>query len=355
MTKLFEDDIEQLAIEELQALGYHYIHGAAIAPDGEFPERSSYTDVILAERLKKAILKLNPSIPADAQQDAFNQIMRLNSPDLLTNNENFHTLLTDGVNVIYQKNGEERGDKVWIVDFQKPDNNEFLVINQYTVVENNNNKRPDVILFVNGLPLVVIELKNAVDENATIKTAFKQLETYKATIPSLFTYNALLVISDGLEAKTGSISAGFSRFMSWKTADGISLASRLDTEMETLLKGQLNPSTLLDLIRFFIVFEKNKKQDLNTGLVTIETVKKIAAYHQYYAVNKAVESSERAAQENGDRKGGVVWHTQGSGKSLSMVFYTGKIVQKLNNPFSPARVLTRETHFLQGNLLFRGI
>lgn len=332
MTKLFEDDIEQLAIEELQALGYHYIHGAAIAPDGEFPERSSYTDVILAERLKKAIFKLNPSIPADAQQDAFNQIMRLNSPDLLTNNENFHTLLTDGVNVVYHKNGEERGDKVWLIDFQNPDNNEFLVINQYTVVENNNNKRPDVILFVNGIPLVVIELKNAVDENATIKTAYKQLETYKATIPSLFTYNALLVISDGLEAKTGSISAGFSRFMSWKTADGVSLASRLDTEMETLLKGQLNPTTLLDLIRFFIVFEKNKKQDLKTGLVTIETVKKVAAYHQYYAVNKAVESSERAAQENGDRKGGVVWHTQGSGKSLSMVFYTGKIVQKLNNP-----------------------
>lgn len=332
MTKLFEDDIEQLAIEELQALGYHYIHGAAIAPDGEFPERSSYTDVILAERLKNAITKLNPSIPADAQQNAFNQIMRLNSPDLLTNNENFHSLLTDGVNVVYQKNGEERGDKVWLVDFQNPDNNEFLVINQYTVVENNNNKRPDVILFVNGLPLVVIELKNAVDENATIKTAYKQLETYKATIPSLFTYNALLVISDGLEAKTGSISAGFSRFMSWKTADGINLASRLDTEMETLLKGQLNPTTLLDLIRFFIVFEKNKKQDLQTGLVTIETVKKVAAYHQYYAVNKAVESSERAAQENGDRKGGVVWHTQGSGKSLSMVFYTGKIVQKLNNP-----------------------
>lgn len=332
MTKLFEDDIEQLAIEELQALGYHYIHGAAIAPDGEFPERSSYTDVILAERLKNAISKLNPNIPADAQQDAFNQIMRLNSPDLLTNNENFHALLTDGVNVVYQKNSEERGDKVWLVDFQNPENNEFLVINQFTVVENNNNKRPDVILFVNGLPLVVIELKNAVDENATIKTAYKQLETYKATIPSLFTYNALLVISDGLEAKTGSISAGFSRFMSWKTADGINLASRLDTEMETLLKGQLNPTTLLDLIRFFIVFEKNKKQDLQTGIVTIETVKKVAAYHQYYAVNKAVESSERAAQENGDRKGGVVWHTQGSGKSLSMVFYTGKIVQKLNNP-----------------------
>jgi type I restriction enzyme R subunit len=185
---------------------------------------------------------------------------------------------------------------------------------------------------VNGIPLVVIELKNAVDENATVKSAYKQLETYKATIPSLFTYNSILVISDGLEAKSGSLSAGFSRFLSWKTSDGINVASRLDTELEILLKGQLNPSTLLDLIRFFIVFEKNKKEDLKTGIVTIETVKKVAAYHQYYAVNKAVESSIIAAQENGDRKGGVVWHTQGSGKSLSMVFYTGKIVQRLNNP-----------------------
>jgi type I restriction enzyme R subunit len=332
MTKLFEDDIEQLAIEELQALGYHYIYGPDIAPDGEFPERESYGDILLNNRLKAAISNLNPTIPLDAQLDAFNQIQRINSPDMLTNNEHFHTLLTDGINVVYQKDGEQRGDKVWLVDFNEPNNNEFLVVNQYTIIEENNNKRPDVILFVNGIPLVVIELKNAVDENATVKSAYKQLETYKATIPSLFTYNSILVISDGLEAKSGSLSAGFSRFLSWKTSDGINVASRLDTELEILLKGQLNPSTLLDLIRFFSVFEKNKKEDLKTGIVTIETVKKVAAYHQYYAVNKAVESSIIAAQENGDRKGGVVWHTQGSGKSLSMVFYTGKIVQRLNNP-----------------------
>jgi len=332
MTRMFEDDIEQLAIEELQALGYHYIYGPDIAPDGEFPERESYKDILLKNRLKDAISKLNPSIPLDAQLDAFNQIQRINSPDMLTNNEQFHTLLTDGINVVYQKNGEQRGDKVWLVDFNEPANNEFLVVNQFTIIEENTNKRPDIILFVNGIPLVVIELKNAVDENATVKSAYKQLETYKATIPSLFTYNSILVISDGLEAKSGSLSAGFSRFLSWKTSDGVNLASRLDTELEVLLKGQLNPRTLLDLIRFFIVFEKNKKEDLKTGLVTIETVKKVAAYHQYYAVNKAVESSVKASQENGDRKGGVVWHTQGSGKSLSMVFYTGKIVQRLNNP-----------------------
>ncbi len=219
-----------------------------------------------------------------------------------------------------------------MIDFDNVKNNEFNVINQFTVIENNNNKRPDVILFINGLPLVVIELKNAVGENATIRSAYKQIQTYKATIPSLFTYNSILVISDGTEAKAGSLSAGLTRFMSWKTADGESEASRLIPQMETLINGMLNKETVLDLIRHFIVFEKSKKEDLKTGITTIETVKKIAAYHQYYAVNKAVKSTQIASVEDGDRKGGVVWHTQGSGKSLSMVFYSGKIVLTLNNP-----------------------
>ena len=332
MTKLFEDDIEQLLIEELENLGYYYVYGPEIAHDGEFPERESYADVVLHNRLKEAIYQLNPTIPEEARQDAFNQVLRISSPDLLVNNEAFHTMLTEGVKVSYQKEGVSRGDIVWLVDFENAENNEFAVVNQFTVIEDNHTKRPDVILFINGLPLVVIELKNAVDENATIKSAFKQLQTYKATIPSLFTYNSLCVISDGLEAKSGSLSAGFSRFMSWKTKDGEMTASHLDSEMEVLAQGQLNKKTLIDLIRYFTVFEKSKKEDLKTGITTIDTVKKVAAYHQYYAVNKAVESSKVAAAEDGDRKGGVVWHTQGSGKSLSMVFYTGKIVQELNNP-----------------------
>lgn len=332
MTKLFEDDIEQLVIEELQQLGYHYVYGPEIAHDGEFPEREAYSDIVLHNRLKAAIALLNPKIPQEAQQEAFNQVLRINSPDLLTNNEAFHKMLTEGVKVTYQKDGASRGDIVWLIDFDKVDNNEFLVTNQYTIIEENNTKRPDALLFVNGLPLVVIELKNATDENATIRSAFKQIQTYKATIPSLFTYNSLCIISDGLEAKTGSVSAGFSRYMSWKTSDGVKEASHLDSEIETLVKGQLNKQTLLDIIRYFIVFEKSKKVDLKTGITTIDTVKKVAAYHQYYAVNKAVVSTQKAAKENGDRKGGVVWHTQGSGKSLSMVFYTGKIVQALNNP-----------------------
>jgi len=332
MTKLFEDHIEQFAIEQLKALGYDYIYAPEIAPDGTNPERENYQQVLLLNRLKTAIKRINPKIPADAQDDAIKEILRINSPDLIANNELFHRMLTEGINVSYQKDGDKRGDLVWLIDFDNPINNEYIVANQFTIIEEGINKRPDIILFVNGIPLVVIELKNASDENATIHSAFKQLQTYKSVIPSLFTYNSLLIISDGLEAKSGSLSAGFTRFMSWKTTDGKKLASHLDSELETIIKGQLNKETLLDLLQYFTVFEKNKREDLKNGITTIETVKKIAAYHQYYAVNKAVVSSILASNESGNRKAGVVWHTQGSGKSLSMVFYSGKIIQKLNNP-----------------------
>jgi len=223
MTKITENDIELYAIEELEELGYTYQHGPDIAPDGDHPERESYEDVVLKHRVRDAIRKLNPSIPHHAQEDAFKQILRLSSPELLTNNETFHKLLTEGINVTYQHQGHPRGDLVWLIDFQKPENNEFLVVNQFTIIENGINKRPDIILFVNGLPLVVIELKNIADENATVRSAFKQLQTYKSTISSLFTYNGLLVISDGLEAKSGSLSTGFSRFMNWKTVDGLNM------------------------------------------------------------------------------------------------------------------------------------
>jgi type I restriction enzyme R subunit len=332
MTKITENDIELYAIEELESLGYSYIYGPEIAPDSDTPQRDAYDQVVLIDHLRTAIAKLNPSIPSIAQEDALKQVMRIGSPDLLTDNEAFHRMLTEGISVTYQKDGNQRGDKIRLVDFDKVDNNSFYVVNQFTVIENNNNKRPDVILFINGLPMVVIELKNAVDENATNRSAYKQIQTYKATIPSLFTYNGICVISDGNEAKAGSLSAGFTRFMAWKTSDGESEASHLIPQMETMIKGMLNKQTALDLIRHFIVFEKSKKEDLKTGITTIETVKKLAAYHQYYAVNKAVQSTIKASVEDGDRKGGVVWHTQGSGKSLSMVFYSGKIVLNLNNP-----------------------
>ena len=355
MKRITENEIEEFSIELLEGLSYQYIYGPAIAPDGETPERASFEDVLLLDQLNTAVRRINPSLPTVVIEDAIKQIQRINSPELIANNETFHRLLTEGVKVSYQKDGKERGDLVWLIDFQNPDNNDFVVCNQFTVIENNVNKRPDLVLFANGLPLVVIELKNPVDENATVKSAFNQIQTYKSAIPGLFTFNGIMVISDGLEARAGTISSGYSRFMAWKTSDGRKEASRLIGQLETLIAGMLNQETLLDLIRHFIVFEKNKKEDLKTGITTIETVKKLAAYHQYYSVNRAVKSTMRAtaiteksllvkenpvtyglpdvmAQPKGDRRGGVIWHTQGSGKSLSMVFYTGKIVLKLDNP-----------------------
>lgn len=334
MKPITEDKIETFAIEVLQSMGWEYVHGLMLAPGAEQAERESFEQIVLVERLRKSVAVLNPTIPQDAQEQAIQKVLRIYSPELLHNNETFHQLLIEKVKIPYQQDGFERSYEVALIDFENPLNNEFLCINQYTIVENNQNKRPDVLLFVNGLPLVVIELKNAADENATMRKAFDQIQTYKATIPSLFTYNAICVISDGMECKAGSVSAGFSRFMTWKSYDGKKEASRFIPQLEILLKGMLNPSTLLDLVRNFIVFEKSKKEDVKTGITQIETVKKLAAYHQYYAVNRAVQSSIIASGTNGDKRGGVVWHTQGSGKSLSMVFYSGKLITapEMQNP-----------------------
>ena len=332
MTKITENEIEEFSIELLETQGFEYLYGPNIGHDGETPLRESYADIILDEVLKQAIARLNPDVDAQAQADTVAQLKRISSPDLMANNETFHRLLTEGVNITKRDGGEDRGDYVWLIDFAVPENNRFHVVNQFTVTENQAIKRPDVILFVNGLPLVVIELKNAADEKATVKSAYQQIQTYKATIPSLFTFNGFCIISDGLEARAGSLSAGLSRYMSWKTSDGEAEASHLVSQLETLIKGMLSPQVLLDLIQNFITFETSKKEDPGTGLTSIETVKKLAAYHQYYAVNKAVASVVGASGSEGDRKGGVIWHTQGSGKSLSMVFTSGKIVRALDNP-----------------------
>jgi len=214
--KITESEIEQFAIELLEKKGYHYIYGPDIAPDGDRLERESFGDVLLLERLQTAVGRINPFVPSDIRKNAIKQILRLNSPELIANNEAFHRMLTEGIKVNYQKDGNSRGDLVWLIDFKNPENNDFLVTNQFTVIENDINKRPDIILFVNGLPLVVIELKNPADENATVRSAYRQLQTYKQAIPSLFTYNGFMVISDGLEARAGSLSAGFNRFMTWK-------------------------------------------------------------------------------------------------------------------------------------------
>lgn len=318
-----ENEIEEIALGYLQSLGYNYLNGLVISPDGEHPERQ-YNEVVLATRLRDAIDKLNPSITQDAKEDALKKVLRTESPNQLINNENFHRYLTDGVDVEVRTPSGIRGEKVYIVDFTNPENNEFLAVNQFTIIEGSQNKRPDLILFVNGLPLVVVELKNAVDENASVKSAYNQLQTYKQAIPSLFTYNELLIVSDGWDALCGTLTSDFGRFMSWKTKDGKTTADHLQPQMEVMFLGMLNKTTLLDLIRQFIVFEKSDSK----------TLKKVAAYHQYYAVNKAVESTIIASSNNGDRRGGVIWHTQGSGKSLSMVFYSGKLIiePRMENP-----------------------
>jgi type I restriction enzyme R subunit len=354
MKPITENTIERMAIEILQSQGWDYANGKEISPEGLFCERESFSEVVLLRRLRDALARLHATIPVEARATAVQKVLRINSPDVLHNNEEFHRLLVERVKVPYQQDGYERSHEVGLIDFEHPENNEFLVVNQYTIIENNQHKRPDIILFVNGLPLVVLELKNAANEKTDIKSAYQQIQTYKATIPSLFTYNAFCVLSDGLECRAGTISSDLSRYMAWKTADGIKEASRFKPQLETLLKGMLQPSTLLDLVRNFIVFEKSKKEDAKTGLIQIQTVKKLAAYHQYYAVNKAIESTLIAAGVKtsppvegklppltlpvegklGSRKAGVVWHTQGSGKSLSMVFYAGKLITspQMRNP-----------------------
>lgn len=334
MKPITENIIEASTIETLTSLGWKYINGKEISPDGLFCERESFDQVVLTKRLSDSIAKINPSIPSDVLTAAVQKVLRVFSPDLLHNNEEFHKCLIEKVKIPYQENGYERSHEIALIDFENPSNNQFLVVNQFTIIENGQNKCPDVLLFVNGIPLVVIELKNASSENANIVSAYKQIQTYKASIPTLFTYNAVCIISDGLECKAGSVSADLSRYMAWKSKDGVKDASRFKPQLETLLLGMLQPEIFLDLVRNFIVFEKSKKEDSKTGLTQIFTEKKLSAYHQYYAVNKAVQSTISASGSQGDKRGGVVWHTQGSGKSLSMVFYSGKLItaSEMQNP-----------------------
>lgn len=349
MTKIFESTIEEFVIELLENQGWQYV-----SPEDQEVERADLGQVVLKNRLKRAIDTLNPTIAEEAKEQALRMALNLPSQNLMDNNEAFHRLLTEGIEVEVMGADGIKGDKVRLVDFDNVENNEFIVSNQFTVTENNSTKRPDVVLFVNGLPLVVIELKNPVDENATVAKAFMQLQNYKNAIPSLFYYNAVLVASDGLDAKMGTISSDISRFLAWKSSDGRKEDRATVPQIETLIRGMLGKQVLLDLIGHFVVFEKTKKEDVKTGFSSVVTVKKVAAYHQYFAVNKAIQSTIRATAENesmkvceeparyglpdvcrqpeGDRKAGVVWHTQGSGKSLSMVFYTGKVVLELHNP-----------------------
>ncbi len=325
MTSLTESTVEQAALEWLQESGFDIKHGPSISPGEPNALRSDYKNVYLEEILKDAIQRINPAIPALSQYDALLKAQRSVSPDLLEDNRLFHRILIEGVEVEYtREDGSIAGNSVALVDFENPANNHFLAVNQFTVVENKRNRRADIVIFINGLPLAVIELKNATDETATMAGAYNQLQTYKNEIPSLFRTNALLIISDGLEARAGSLTANRERFAPWRTVDGTKLAAKGLAELETLIKGVFQPKVLLDLIRNFTVFE------VDSGKI----VKKLAAYHQYHAVNKALECTVRAASPKGDKRAGVIWHTQGSGKSLSMAFYAGKVIQNpaMENP-----------------------
>lgn len=317
---IHESDVEENVLAILRRLEYEIVRGdnEDYLPGGLSALRSNYKDVVLVNQLRDALRRVNPSISEEVREQAVKQVLRSTSQKLIEDNESFHRLLVDGVDIPVQSDGEERYQKVWLCDFNNPANNEFLATNQFTVIENNVERRPDVILFVNGIPLVIFELKNLADEDADIWTAFAQFQTYQDQLPSLFRYNEILVISDGIEARAGTITSEKERFMQWKTIDG-EKPNRGFTEIEVLLRGVCEKQRLLDVIRNFVVFEKDK-----------ETKKKLAAYHQYWATNKAVEST--IAARRGNKKAGIVWHTQGSGKSLTMIFYAGKLIREMDNP-----------------------
>ena len=320
---IYESDIEKVALEWFAELGYTVLHGPDIAPDTPDAERSSYNEVILTRRLRDAVAHLNPKIPADAQQEAIRKVLNPDSPVLIQNNRAFHEMLVDGIEVEYrQLDGTIRGDRVRLIDFDIPENNDWLAVNQFTVVETSE-RRPDIVLFVNGLPLAVIELKNPTDEKATVLTAFRQIQTYKQEIPTLFTYNEAIVISDGSEARIGSLTADTEWFLPWRTIEGEDEAPSTEVELEVLIKGAFEKHRFLSYLKHFIVFEETE------GIA-----KKIAGYHQYHAVKTAVDTTVEASSLEGDKQCGVVWHTQGSGKSLTMAFYAGSIVQhpQMENP-----------------------
>ncbi len=320
-----EAALEQTALDQLDALGYGVATDAEIGPDGNAPERDAYADVVLVERLTAAIEKLNPTIPAEARGDALRNVLATEKPSLVEENRRLHRLMVEGVDVeFYSEDGTIRGDKVRLIDFGDVAANDWLATGQFTVVEGGNNRRPDVVVFVNGLPLGVIELKSPVHENATLTGAFNQLQTYKTQIPSLFRTNAVLVTSDGIAARVGSLTADQERFMPWRTKDGKDIVAKGLPELGILIEGIFDRRRLLDLLHDFTVFGET-----GSGLAKI-----VAGYHQFHAVRHAVEKTVEASAPQGDRKVGVIWHTQGSGKSLLMAFYAGRLVRhpELDNP-----------------------
>ncbi len=344
MTTLTESDVEQVALGWLANVGWQVAHGPDIAPETPGAERTDYGQVVLARRLRDALAKLNPHLPAEALEDAFRKVTRPEGATLEARNRAFHRMLVEGVTVEYRAEaGAIRGAQVQVIDFDDPAGNDWLAVNQFTVTENQHTRRPDVVLFLNGLPLGVIELKNPADEDATLWTAWQQLQTYKSELPGLFAMNEMLMVSDGIQARVGTLTAGREWFKPWRTISGEELAGTHLTELQVMLEGICEPERFLPLVRDFMVFEDDGGGSL---------VKKMAGYHQFHAVQVAVDETLRAAElqigdkggryeagrnpggDPGDRRIGVVWHTQGSGKSLTMAFYAGRIIREpaMQNP-----------------------
>ncbi|MBF8725850.1 type I restriction endonuclease subunit R [Pseudomonas putida] len=334
-----EDQLEKEALEWLGELGYTHLYGPDIAHDGDNPERESYRDVLLSMRLRSAIARLNPQIPLAAREDALRQVLELGVPVQLSANRLFHRLLVGGVPVQYQTAGETRGDFVRLIDWADVRANEWLAISQFSIQGPKHTRRPDIILFVNGLPLVLLELKNPADVNADLVKAFDQLQTYKEQIPDVFRYNEILVISDGSEARMGSLSADIERFARWRTIDGIMVDPLGEfNELETLVRGVLQPTMLLDYLRYFVLFEDDGR-----------LVKKIAGYHQFHAVRAAIQQVVSASRPGGTHKGGVVWHTQGSGKSITMTCFAARVMQEAAME-NPTIVVITDRNDLDGQL-----
>jgi type I restriction enzyme, R subunit len=346
---LNESIVEDAALAWFSDLGYTTAHGPSLAPGEPAAERLSFADVVLVSRVQSAIQRLNPAIPAEAQDEALRKVLRIATPSAIATNRAFHTMLRDGVEVEYRRpDGSIAGDHARLIDFDNIPTNDWLAVNQFTVIEGQHNRRPDIVVFVNGLPLAVIELKNAVDEDATIWSAFNQLQTYQAQIPSLFHFNEVLVVSDGTNARIGSLTANQEWFKVWRTIDGEADAPKTALELEVLLRGVFEQRHFLDLLHHFIVYDVDPDSD--------RIYKIIAGYHQFHAVNAAVDETVRASGmaignrtaepsgtywarrqhsgESGDRRAGVVWHTQGSGKSFAMLFYAARLVRHppMQNP-----------------------
>ena len=343
MSRFTESEIEEAALEWLEALGWQAAHGPDIGPDADSSERADYGAVVLERRLRDALNRLNPGLPADALDDAFRKLTWPEGATLETRNRAFHRLLVDGVTVEYRVGGGAlQGAQVAVVDYEDPIQNDWLAVNQFTVVEGEHERRPDIVLFVNGLPLGLIELKNPADEKATVLTAWRQIQTYKAELSDLFAFNAALIASDGVDARVGTLTAGREWFKPWRTIDGETLAGSHLPQLQVMLEGMCERRRFLILVRDFIVFE-----DDGGGT----PAKKMAGYHQFHAVGTAVvetlratrsqregselhetsggyESGRQPGGESGDRRIGVVWHTQGSGKSLTMAFYAGRIIRE---------------------------